>query len=648
MTPIQRRGFRFLPLVVLLPVLVLAGPARADDATQQTLVHMLGYIGVDYPQTVADGKVMDAAEYAEQQEFAGRVKVLIDRLPAAPAKPELQRQAIELGSLIDRRVVGDQVAALTERMRAAIVDAYKVVVAPRQAPDLARGAALYQEQCAACHGAGGRGDGALAATLEPRPNNFHDRDRQRLRSIHALYNTISLGVEGTAMPAFAKLDEADRWALAFHVANFYASDSERGQGMIAWTRDDKPAGLDTIAALTQATPAAVAGQYGETGAALLAYLRAHPSELVAARESPLAFSARTLDESFARYREGQREAAYTLAVTAYLEGFELAETGLATIDSAFKTRVETEMFRYRAMVKAGDPVEAVGAQAQKISGLLAEAREKLDTASLSPGMALGSSFVILLREGMEAILLLAAIIAFLIKTGRRQVLRYVHAGWIAALMLGGITWWVASYMITISGASRELTEGIAALLAAGILFYVGVWLHNKLQAHRWKQFIDAKVQRALSGRTVWALAFVSFIAVYREVFETVLFYQALWVQAGNDGQGMVVWGFVAAALALVAIAWGIFRFSLRLPLKLFFGVNSALLYLLAVVFAGKGVAALQEAGKLPISAVDFPRIDLLGIYPNLETLGLQALLITIAVVFVIMNRRAERRAGAVT
>jgi high-affinity iron transporter len=261
-------------------------------------------------------------------------------------------------------------------------------------------------------------------------------------------------------------------------------------------------------------------------------------------------------------------------------------------------------------------------------------------------MAYGSSLVILLREGMEAILLLAAMIAFLIKTGRREVLRYVHAGWIAALALGGVTWWVASYVINISGASRELTEGIAALLAAGILFYVGVWLHSKLQAQRWKQFIDDKVQRALNGRTVWALAFVSFIAVYREVFETVLFYQALWVQAGSDGHGSVVWGFITAALALVAIAWGIFRFSLRLPLKLFFGVNSALLYLLAVVFAGKGVAALQEAGKLPISVIDFPRIDLLGIYPNLQALGLQALLVTIAVVFLIVNRRAARRADA--
>src|SRR5690606_9729374 len=125
------------------------------------------------------------------------------------------------------------------------------------------------------------------------------------------------------------------------------------------------------------------------------------------------------------------------------------------------------------------------------------------------------------------------------------------------------------------------------------------------------QFIENKVRGALSGRTLWALAAVSFIAVYREVFETVLFYQALWMQSGPSSQHLVVGGFAVAAAMLVALSWVIFRFSVRLPLRLFFGANSVLLYLLAIIFAGNGVAALQEAGKLPIDPVDFPRVDLL-------------------------------------
>jgi high-affinity iron transporter len=147
--------------------------------------------------------------------------------------------------------------------------------------------------------------------------------------------------------------------------------------------------------------------------------------------------------------------------------------------------------------------------------------------------------------------------------------------------------------------------------------------------------------KATGGRTLWALSLLSFIAVYREVFETVLFYQTLWLQAGASGQHMVLGGFFAAALGLVLLSWLIFRFSVRLPLRLFFAVNSALMYLLAVVFAGKGVAALQAAGKLPMNGIDFPRIDVLGVYPNLQSLGLQLVLVLVAVVFLVLNQRAS-------
>ena len=107
----------------------------------------------------------------------------------------------------------------------------------------------------------------------------------------------------------------------------------------------------------------------------------------------------------------------------------------------------------------------------------------------------------------------------------------MHAGWIAALALGGVTWLAASYLITLSGADREITEGVTALLAAAMLLYVGFWMHRHAHAARWKAFIETRMTSALSGRTMWALGSISFLAVYREAFETVLFYQALWLEA---------------------------------------------------------------------------------------------------------------------
>src|SRR5690606_13761134 len=159
-----------------------------------------------------------------------------------------------------------------------------------------------------------------------------------------------------------------------------------------------------------------------------------------------------------------------------------------------------------------------------------------------------------------------------------------------------------------SGATRELTEGITALVAAGVLFYVGFWMHSKLNARRWQAFIEESVRAALNRRSLWALAGIAFVAAYREVFETVLFFQALWVQSGSPVTSRaVLGGFAAGAALIVAIAWAVFRFGVRLPLRQFFAVSAAVMITLAVIFTGKGMAALQEAGKLPLDPVDFPR-----------------------------------------
>jgi high-affinity iron transporter len=303
--------------------------------------------------------------------------------------------------------------------------------------------------------------------------------------------------------------------------------------------------------------------------------------------------------------------------------------------------VEAEMMRYRAMIKNQEPAAAVEVQGNRVQGLLAEATTLLAGARLPAGAVFFSAFVILLREGLEAVLVLAAILALLIKAGRRDALLYVHAGWVAALALGGCTWLVASYVIAMSGLTREVTEGVTALVSAAVLLYVGFWMHSKAYADRWRTFLQGQLHDALSARTMWALALVSFLAVYREAFETVLFYQALWTQAA-PAYAPVLGGLLAAAVALAVLGWLILRGSVRLPLGLFFGATSVLLVLLAVVFAGKGIAALQEAGTLQGDPVRFPGIPALGVYPNLIGLLLQAVLILISAgVFVYTHYTAK-------
>jgi high-affinity iron transporter len=187
-------------------------------------------------------------------------------------------------------------------------------------------------------------------------------------------------------------------------------------------------------------------------------------------------------------------------------------------------------------------------------------------------------------------------------------------------------------------------------VATGVLFYVSYWLLSKMEVAKWNHFVKSKVQDALTSGSGLALASAAFLAVYREGFETVLFYKALFVSGGSGAASMpIIAGIVLGSLVMVAIYFGINRFGLRLPLKPFFGVTSAFLYYMAFVFGGKGVAELQEGGFLPTTIIPgAPRVPALGIYPTLESLLVQAVLVALLLValvwtFVVEPRRQGRK-----
>jgi high-affinity iron transporter len=299
------------------------------------------------------------------------------------------------------------------------------------------------------------------------------------------------------------------------------------------------------------------------------------------------------------------------------------------------------MLAFRRSLEAGVPVAEVELRSGELRGLLLRAQGAMEERTLGPGVAFASSLIILLREGLEAILVLGAIFAFLVRSGRRQALVYVHYGWIAALVAGGATWAAATWAIDISGAAREMTEGMTALLAAAILFYVGFWLHQAVNARRWTRLMEEKMRRALDGPTLFGLTLISFLAVYREVFETVLFYQALWPQVRAGAQGALLGGALAAAGLLAALTWCLLALGVKLPLRQFFATSGVVMFALAVILAGKGMVALQEAGRIPISPIDFPRIELLGLYPTLQSVLAQLAVTLAALTVVWWNRRAR-------
>ncbi len=253
--------------------------------------------------------------------------------------------------------------------------------------------------------------------------------------------------------------------------------------------------------------------------------------------------------------------------------------------------------------------------------------------SLTGTVAFSSSLSIIVRESLEAFLIIAAMIAALSAMNEKKSVKFVHIGWMAAIVAGFATWWVSSTLVRISGAQAEMIEGVTSLLAAAVLFYVSYWLISKVEVEKWKEYIESKVKLAV-GKSAAAMAFVAFLAVYREALETVLFYQALIFQAGSSA-GAVLWGFVVGTVVVAVLSIALFKLSVRLPIKYLFSITGLSLYALSFMLIGKGVHELQEAGVISETVADFvPHLSALGIYPTYESFLPQTVVIA-AIVFAV-------------
>jgi high-affinity iron transporter len=622
---------------------VVASPsfARPSDETVQTAWRLLDYVAVDYRGAVANGHVLSATEYAEMTEFTSSVASRINDLPSSPQKPKLTAEAKALTDAVASKASPDDVANVARTLGTDLLAAYPVPLAPAKLPDAARGAALYLQKCAACHGMTGDGLGPDAAKLNPRPVAFRDAVRARERSNFALYQVIGQGIDGTAMASFANLPSQDRWALAFHVGRFAFADAAKGASL--WQSDPKlRARIPDMKTLAGLTPAALGRDIGMDKAdAVMAYLRANPQAVMTASTGSLSVVREKLAQSLAAYATGDRNEAKRLALAAYMDGFEPVEPILAARDATLMARIESAMGALRASIGRGDALSEVQKQVGALDTLFADAEEAIAPGAASTVSTFVGAFTILLREGLEALLIVVAMLAFLRKAERADMIRYVHGGWIGALACGALTWAVATYFIGVSGASRELTEGFGSLFAALVLLSVGIWMHGKSQAGEWQRYIRDTMGRALNRSSAWFLFGLAFIVVYREVFETILFYAALNAQGSGT---IILAGAGSAIVVLGLIAWAMLRFSARLPISAFFKYSSALIAVLAVVLAGKGVAALQEAGIIDIAPLaQIPRVPVLGLFPTWESVGAQLLIMAVVLGGALYNGRLNNR-----
>jgi high-affinity iron transporter len=346
-----------------------------------------------------------------------------------------------------------------------------------------------------------------------------------------------------------------------------------------------------------------------------------------------------LREALAAFEEGRTHEADRQVMDAYLEGFEPLEPRLRARDAAATAAVETGFRDLRVALQQGDARAVRATEHDLDRALEGLARDR------QAAVPMFAAFLIYFREGVEAALLVGALLAGVRRLGRADAVRYVHLGWMAALPAGVLTWWLASRVIAVRAADRELSEAVIALLAAAVLFSMSFWMISKVESRRWTGYLRKGLEVSLTRRNLALLAGLSFLAVYREAAETVLFTQALLLEA--PGRPSEVWGGAAAGLlAVIALAVLMNRTVVRLPLGPFFAVSSTLMCALAISFAGAGIYELVAAGYLRPRPVPFPEIPWMGIHPDLTALSVQLTIVTVIAVAAVVTLRRPAPAAS--
>ncbi|MEN9835609.1 MAG: hypothetical protein RL011_1802 [Pseudomonadota bacterium] len=582
--------------LVILASFPTALKAAQDQRNPRLVVHLLNYLAKDYGGAVGpNGVVLSESEFAEQKEFSRDLLDVARTLPELGSDQSIINDLERLAKIIEGRGPASDVAALATSLQGRVITAAGIQTAPSAPVDLAQGRVIFDTHCVSCHGSGGLGDGPAAAAMAPRPANLADQNRMQGVAAMNVYDSVKLGIPGTAMVALPTLGDQDAWNVAHYVLTLSAA-----------AKGNAP----------------------------------HAAGAIDLARSSLEGAARS-------YHKGDFATAKTLALRAYLDGIEPIEPRMRASDPVSALSLEEKMATVRAAIQARVPSAEFDAAIAAAQTELSHAQTLLQGHDMNPSVAFMAASSILLREGFEAVLMILALLGVSRAMHSRTAALWIHAGWMTAVGIGVAAWFGAGALLDISGASREMLEAITSLVAVAVLLGVGFWLHSRTEIGRWNQFIKVKVRRAVKEKNHLGLASISFIAAFREAIETVLFLRAIWVDSGDEAKAALGLGVGVTTAIIILASWALLRYSARIPVRRLFAVSAVIMSVLAVILTGKGLHALQEAGFLTITSPSVAlRWDLFGVFPTYETLIAQVALLLTMVWLWQCGRRPSSTASA--
>lgn len=613
---------RFWAFAFLIFCNTLLTAANAEQS--RLLIHTLNYLGGDYKNAVKDGKVVSEMEYSEMLEFSTSAeKYFKDFSPnwSDADSAEVGQLVFKITGLIKQKANPDSVTILTTIAKARVQAITGLKTVPAKYPDIAAGKKLYTVECAKCHGASGIGDGVEGKDLDPKPRNFHDAERMGEISAAHTFNTIRLGIQGTGMLAHPTLEDEEVWSLAFYVLSIRQPKTNAANHADAINKIS----LEQLATLSDVE---LQKQFGLSNEALAALRHNQPKT---SNSSFITIAEKYLDDALTAYNKGNKNAALQSASLSYLEGIEPIEMQLNAEDPALRDRLEVDFQNVRKLIGGNATGEEVSAAVNKALATLAEVSKILEKREYSFGLSLLMSLGILLREGLEAFLVILVILSVLKASNIQGAAKWVHAGWIAALILGVFLWILSGKLLSFGMGQMALVEGAVSLLAVCMLLYIGFWLHGKSEIGKWKAYVTSLVKGAVSSGSLIGLSTLSFFVVFREVFESVLFLSALHIEGGGKHTGAIALGVILAVIIVLTFAFFVVRYSAKLPIPKLFKISAMLMGALAVILAGKGIHSLQEVGIVPVHSLPIFRADQLGIYPTWETTIAQVVVLLIVI-----------------
>lgn len=638
----------FVPF--FLAIALLASPfsrlqAQSDEMITQTVVHLLGYVALDYPEAVENGEIIDEQEYAEQVEFSEQAYnfTLESDFLVGDEKAEMLERMQHLRKLIDEKAPAEEINTYANSITTQIIKITGIVTAPKVWPSLANGRDLYDLTCATCHGEKGHGDGPGGEGLEPPPSDFHDGDLMNNFSPYQAYNSIKLGIPGTAMVAYTQYSEQELWDLAFYVESLQFQEEIDDSLMLkeAFAQAYELMDIAAVANFTNNQLIDSLNKISDNGNLKMMALRLIEPD-AADRASSLVVAEEGLLAALESYTDGNRKLARTQAINAYLEGIEPVEDRLRARDAKFVAEMEAQMFMVRQTIEKDRGTEALRIEVDKAIGLIHDADDMMKSHKLNYWLTFLIAGTIFLREGMEAFLIIAVILALIRAADAKRALPWLHGGWIAAVLMGIGGWFLSDYIIQFGGKNREVMEGLVSLLAVVVLLFVGFWLHSKTEAKQWTDFIKNRIGGLLEKERMFGLAAFSFMVVFREAFEVILFLQAVSLEASAANQSAIGLGVVAASLCIILIAYAFLKYSKMISVRKLFLYSSWIIVLLAIILMGKGIHSLQESGWINVTSLpSYLRVQWLGVYPTVQSIAAQLGLIGLIIILYFFNKRRK-------